>query len=309
MTGVGRVQCRPGRRELRTVPDDGCTTDPLGAGSHGRPRRGAAGRPEAGRRAHRPATARVPQLPAPARAAGPPVPSSPQGAPGALIDVPPWLTAPGAPTRAGGTPAWATRAAAVTVPDGRDRRDRAHGQARRQLQRADRRARHGPPDQHRPGGPGTDLPGRAREPAERGGLPPVRRVAAARPGAGAAAGTRRAPALARRRDLAGPRRHHGTQPARRLRGPAGEERPHVVKLPSADGDISRTHLRVDTRRLACARHRPEIDERDAGHAARPRTCSSCGPVSRCPFSRHRRHARGRHRLPLRGNRVSRTASA
>jgi len=27
-------------------------------------------------------------------------------------------------------------------------------------------------------------------------------------------------------------------------GPAGEERPHVVKLPSADGDISRTHLRV-----------------------------------------------------------------
>jgi len=27
-------------------------------------------------------------------------------------------------------------------------------------------------------------------------------------------------------------------------GPGGEERPHVVKLPSADGDISRTHLRV-----------------------------------------------------------------
>jgi hypothetical protein len=27
-------------------------------------------------------------------------------------------------------------------------------------------------------------------------------------------------------------------------GSAGEERPHVVKLPSADGDISRTHLRV-----------------------------------------------------------------
>jgi pSer/pThr/pTyr-binding forkhead associated (FHA) protein len=27
-------------------------------------------------------------------------------------------------------------------------------------------------------------------------------------------------------------------------GPGGEERPHVVKLPSSDGDISRTHLRV-----------------------------------------------------------------
>jgi hypothetical protein len=27
-------------------------------------------------------------------------------------------------------------------------------------------------------------------------------------------------------------------------GANGEERPHVVKLPSADGDISRTHLRI-----------------------------------------------------------------
>jgi hypothetical protein len=38
----------------------------------------------------------------------------------------------------------------------------------------------------------------------------------------------------------------GRNPRADYAGPAasGEERPHVVKLPSADGDISRTHLRV-----------------------------------------------------------------
>ena len=36
----------------------------------------------------------------------------------------------------------------------------------------------------------------------------------------------------------------GRSPRTDFAGPDGEERPHVVKLPSADGDISRTHLRV-----------------------------------------------------------------
>jgi len=36
----------------------------------------------------------------------------------------------------------------------------------------------------------------------------------------------------------------GRNPKPDFTGAAGEERPHVVKLPSADGDISRTHLRV-----------------------------------------------------------------
>jgi hypothetical protein len=36
----------------------------------------------------------------------------------------------------------------------------------------------------------------------------------------------------------------GRNPRADFGGTAGEERPHVVKLPSADGDISRTHLRV-----------------------------------------------------------------
>jgi hypothetical protein len=36
----------------------------------------------------------------------------------------------------------------------------------------------------------------------------------------------------------------GRNPRTDFTGPDGEERPHVVKLPSADGDISRTHLRV-----------------------------------------------------------------
>jgi hypothetical protein len=36
----------------------------------------------------------------------------------------------------------------------------------------------------------------------------------------------------------------GRNPKADVAGAAGQERPHVVKLPSADGDISRTHLRV-----------------------------------------------------------------
>jgi pSer/pThr/pTyr-binding forkhead associated (FHA) protein len=36
----------------------------------------------------------------------------------------------------------------------------------------------------------------------------------------------------------------GRSPRADRAGADGEERPHVVKLPSADGDISRTHLRV-----------------------------------------------------------------
>ena len=36
----------------------------------------------------------------------------------------------------------------------------------------------------------------------------------------------------------------GRSPRADFTGADGEERPHVVKLPSADGDISRTHLRV-----------------------------------------------------------------
>ena len=36
----------------------------------------------------------------------------------------------------------------------------------------------------------------------------------------------------------------GRNPKADFAGTAGQERPHVVKLPSADGDISRTHLRV-----------------------------------------------------------------
>jgi hypothetical protein len=36
----------------------------------------------------------------------------------------------------------------------------------------------------------------------------------------------------------------GRNPKADFAGPDGEDRPHVVRLPSADGDISRTHLRV-----------------------------------------------------------------
>ncbi len=37
----------------------------------------------------------------------------------------------------------------------------------------------------------------------------------------------------------------GRNPRADFAGPDGVERPHVVRLPSADGDISRNHVRVD----------------------------------------------------------------
>ena len=97
----------------------------------------------------------------------------------------------------------------------------------------------------------------------------------------------------------------GRNPRTDFAGPDGEERPHVVKLPSADGDISRTHLRVtlDGWHVLVT----DLNSTNGTLVTLPgRDPQQLGPASRCRSAGYRRHARRRHRLPLRGSRVSRT---
>ena len=117
----------------------------------------------------------LPQMPArtPARA-GPPGTSSPPGSanpPGALIDVPPWLAAPGAPTQArrnarlGAAAAPAARVSAAEVSaaavSGAARRRRTRRVGRHAATRRPCRARHPAAGPHRPGAARADLPRRA----------------------------------------------------------------------------------------------------------------------------------------------------
>ena len=97
----------------------------------------------------------------------------------------------------------------------------------------------------------------------------------------------------------------GRNPRADFAGADGEERPHVVKLPSADGDISRTHLRVTL---------------DGWHVLVTDLNSTNGTLVTLPGRDPQQLRPGEpmpiqpgtvvtladgHRLPLRGNRVSR----
>jgi hypothetical protein len=197
----------------------------------------------------------LPPMPAPARPAGAPGPSSPQGPPGALIDVPPWLAAPGAPTPAGGMPAWTPQPP--------------------QSQPSQPQSPHSPPSQPRrdDGGPGES--GATLQRADLAGLVTAApdRIGPVLPALVCAAGHVNPPSGAACRRCGAPLPHDpvpvprpvlgvlrlslggvitldrgvimGRNPRADFAGPDGEERPHVVRLPSADGDISRNHVRVD----------------------------------------------------------------
>jgi hypothetical protein len=192
----------------------------------------------------------LPPMPAPARAPGSPVPSSPQGAPGALIDVPPWLAAPGAPTPAGGMPAWAPEPQALPQPQPQPSQpqwgEADPDGAGATLQRADLAGLvTGPPDRIGPVLPALICPaGHVNPPSgaacRRCGAPlPHDPVPVPRPVLGVLRLSLGGVITLDRGVIM------GRNPRADFAGPDGEERPHVVRLPSADGDISRNHVRVD----------------------------------------------------------------
>jgi hypothetical protein len=196
-----------------------------------------------------------PPMPAPARSAGPPVPSSPQGPPGALIDVPPWLAAPGAPTPAAGMPAWVHQPPPSqpsqpqpphSPPSQPQRGDGCPGESGATLQRADLAGLvTAPPDRIGPVLPALICPaGHVNPPSgaacRRCGAPlPHDPVPVPRPVLGVLRLSLGGVITLDRGVIM------GRNPRADFAGPDGEERPHVVRLPSADGDISRNHVRVD----------------------------------------------------------------
>lgn len=152
----------------------------------------------------------------------PPTASSPLPAPGGLIDAMPWGIDPAAPDETGES--------GFTVK----RRD-LPGLAARPAP---------PPDKIGPAVPALICPaGHANPPSEAccrrcaAALPPDP-VVVSRPALGElrlSAGD----VISLDRDVV-----MGRNPKADFAGTDGEERPHIVKLTSADGDISRTHLRV-----------------------------------------------------------------
>jgi hypothetical protein len=170
-----------------------------------------------------------------ARPAWPPAGPGPgRGAQGGLIDVPPWLAGParpGGPAAGAGMPQW------EGGPD-------EPGSTVKRAELADIVARTTPPDRIGPVVPALICPSGHVNPPSGGAC---RRCGAALPH----------DAVLVPRPVLGVLRLSlgdvialdrgvvmGRSPRTDFAGPDGEERPHVVKLPSADGDISRTHLRV-----------------------------------------------------------------
>ena len=194
----------------------------------------AAGPPPSGRPAAAPAAGMHSMPPAPAPAPGR------SGPPGGLIDVPPWLSGPGGPTPGSGRPGESLFA--PPAPRG----EAGPGDTGFTMKRADLSALAPAeaPDRIGPVVPALICPaGHLNPPSET----TCRRCGAALP---------RDPALVPRPVLGALRLSlgdvialdrdvvMGRNPRTDFAGHDGEERPHVVKLPSADGDISRTHLRV-----------------------------------------------------------------
>ena len=222
----------------------------------------------------------VPPPPVPARAPGPPGGGMPpNGMPPGLIDAPPWRRArrpPRPPTGRAGRPG---RVPAAPPRRGRARRSGSTIPRRELPERAG-----GPgPRPHRPDRPALLCPsGHVNPPSSavcrRCGAPlpqdPVHR---------APAGARRAPAVLGDMITWTATCVMGRNPRTDFTGADGEERPHVVKLPSADGDISRTHLRVslDGWHVLVT----DLNSTNGTLVTMPgRDPSSCVPVSRCRFS-------------------------
>jgi FHA domain len=141
---------------------------------------------------------------------------------GSLIDVPPWLASPGGQAGAAGMP----------------------GSTVKRAELADVVAMAAPPDRIGPVVPALICPGGHVNPpngaaCRRCGLPlPHDAVLVPRPVLGVLR-LSLGDVIALDRGVV-----MGRSPRTDFTGSDGEERPHVVKLPSADGDISRTHLRI-----------------------------------------------------------------
>ena len=186
-----------------------------------------------------------PTAPLPARAPAPsggmPPNGMSPGPAGGLIDAPPWLSGPGGPAPAGGAPAESGYS------------DSGYGDSGSTVKRRELSelvARTTPPDRIGPVVPALICPsGHVNPPSgavcRRCGAPlPHDPVPVPRPVLGVLRLSLGDVIMLDRGVLMGrnPRTDFGGPDG--LGGSGGEERPHVVKLPSADGDISRTHLRV-----------------------------------------------------------------
>jgi hypothetical protein len=165
-----------------------------------------------------------PAWPAAGQAPGP-------GQPGGLIDVPPWLAGPGGPVADADMPRQAPG------PD-------QPGTTVKRSVLSDIVARTTPPDRIGPVVPALICPGGHVNPPSGGacrrcGAPlPHDAVLVPRPVLGVLR-LSLGDVIALDRGVV-----MGRSPRTDFTGLDGEERPHVVKLPSADGDISRTHLRI-----------------------------------------------------------------
>ena len=170
----------------------------------------------------------------------------PPGPPGGLIDAPPWLSGPGAPASTGSAPAGTVPVGQLPGPTA-PRADSGSGESGSTVKRGDLSdfvAVTTPPDRIGPVVPALLCPsGHVNPPSgatcRRCGLPlPHDPVPVPRPVLGVLR-LSLGDVIALDRGVL-----MGRNPRTDFAGTDGEERPHVVKLPSADGDISRTHLRV-----------------------------------------------------------------
>ena len=192
-----------------------------------------------------------PPEPMPARAPGPPGGGMPPpamfpGPPGGLIDAPPWLSGPGGPVPGGAAPA-GPGPAEPSYPPPAPRAEPASGESGSTVKRGELSAHVAitiPPDRIGPVVPALLCPsGHVNPPSDaacrRCGAPlPHDPVPVLRPVLGVLRLSLGDVITLDRGVLM------GRNPRTDFAGTDGEERPHVVKLPSAGGDISRTHLHV-----------------------------------------------------------------
>lgn len=190
-----------------------------------------------------------PPEPMPTRAPGspgggmPPHPMFP-GPAGGLIDAPPWLSGPGGPVPGGAAPAGPGE---PSYPPPAPRAESAPGESGSTVKRGELSAHVAvtiPPDRIGPVVPALLCPsGHVNPPSDaacrRCGAPlPHDPVPVPRPVLGVLRLSLGDVITLDRGVLM------GRNPRTDFAGTDGEERPHVVKLPGAGGDISRTHLRV-----------------------------------------------------------------
>jgi hypothetical protein len=177
----------------------------------------------------------------------------PPGPPGGLIDAPPWLNGPSGPPPEGARPEKslhqppAPSAAGPLVPFGPPLPQApGAGDPGFTVKRADLSALAAvaPPDRIGPSVPALICPGGHLNPPSEAACRQCRAalphdpVLVPRPVLGVLR-LSLGDVITLDRDVV-----MGRSPRTDFTGPDGEDRPHVVKLPSADGDISRTHLRV-----------------------------------------------------------------